>query len=165
MGRISMQDGLLITTHSFINCNFLFSLMKNTMTYQSSSVKKGHLWRDTFNGASIRVFYGSVLLSSLKGSDGACAMQPNALYRCRAERPQLALVTVKGQEKAGWEGTWMPDNIAKNASPSAQNFQTHLQGWKDFSLGFCLGKHGMGFVTPGTTFLVKPSQSLSLVLD
>ena len=33
----------------------------------------------------------------------ALSAQPTALYRCTAERPKLALVTVKGQEKAGWE--------------------------------------------------------------
>ena len=73
------KDGLLFATHSFINSSFYFD---EKYKYLSSFVKKGHFLGDTrFNGASICVFYGSsssvvsasVLLASLKGSDGACA--------------------------------------------------------------------------------------------
>ena len=43
------------------------------------------------------VVSASVLLASFKGSDGACAMHSLPRY-CRT-----AFITVKGQEKAGWE--------------------------------------------------------------
>ena len=75
------KDRLLFATHSFMNQFFL--CFDEKYKYLSSSVKKGHFWGDTrFNGASICVFYGSsssvvsasVLLASLKGSDGACEM-------------------------------------------------------------------------------------------